>query len=153
MTSLAIAVPQIGLTSETFIRRHVESLLPGRTVVLTREASGPSPGWQTRRPVLTPTAATGAWRRLVRSVERARGLPPDAARTRRFLTRHQVEAVMGEYLDFSLGYLAVSRRVRALLRARPRLRRFRAVARPTMAASLPSPERSGRCRHGQPPEP
>jgi glycosyltransferase involved in cell wall biosynthesis len=113
MTSLAIAVPQLGLTSETFVRRHVEDLLPGRTVVVTRDPSGASPGWRTTRPVLTASAATGSWRRLVRSVEHVRGLPPDAMRTQRFLTQHRVEAVLGEYLDFSLAYLAVSRRVGA----------------------------------------
>jgi glycosyltransferase involved in cell wall biosynthesis len=113
MTSLAIAVPQIGHPSETFVRRHVESLLPGRTVVLTRDASGPSPAWLTRCPVLAATAETGSWRRLVRFVEHARGVSHDAARTQRFLTRHQVEAVMGEYLDFSLRYLEIALRVGA----------------------------------------
>ena len=113
MTSLAIAVPQIGLTSETFVQRHVESLLPTRTVVLTREPTGPSPRWRASCPVLTATAATGSWRRVVHSIEHARGLPPDAGRTRRFLIHHRVEAVMGEYLDFSLGYLTLSRRIGA----------------------------------------
>ena len=112
-TSLAIAVPQVGLTSETFVQRHVEDLLPGRTVVLTRQGGGPSSSWQTTRPVLATPAATSSWRRLVRSIESVRRLPPDAVHTQRFLTRHRVEAVMGEYLDFSLGYLAVSRRVGA----------------------------------------
>ena len=83
-TSLAIAVPRIGLTSETFVQRHVEQLLPRRTVVLTREPSGTAPvPWHTSRPVLTPVAASGAWHRFVRSLENARGMPPDAGRTRR----------------------------------------------------------------------
>jgi glycosyltransferase involved in cell wall biosynthesis len=63
--------------------------------------------------VLATPAPTTSWRRLVHSIENARRLPPDAARTGRFLTRHRVEAVMGEYLDFSLGYLGVARRVGA----------------------------------------
>jgi glycosyltransferase involved in cell wall biosynthesis len=113
MTSLAIAVPRIGLTSETFVQRHVESLLPNRTVVLTREPTGSSPRWLASCPVLTTTAATGSWRRFLHSIEHARGLPPDARRARRFLVEHRVEAVMGEYLDFSLAYLTLARRVGA----------------------------------------
>jgi glycosyltransferase involved in cell wall biosynthesis len=112
--SLAVAVPQIGLTSETFVQRHVEQLLPDRTVVLTREprhVGGAS--WQTSRPVLMPAAARSALHRIVRTLESARGMPPDAGRTRRFLVQHRVEAVMGEYLDFALGYLGLARRVGA----------------------------------------
>jgi glycosyltransferase involved in cell wall biosynthesis len=113
-TSLAIAVPQIGLTSETFVRRHVEHLLPDRTVVLTREprnvAGAP---WHTSCPVLTPVAPRSAWHRIVRSLEHARGMPPDSGRTRRFLSHHRVEAMMGEYLDFALCYLGLARRIGA----------------------------------------
>ncbi len=113
-TSLAIAVPQIGLTSETFVQRHVEQLLPNRTVVLTREPRNISGApWHTSRPVLTPGTARSAWHRIVRSLENARGMPPDAGRTRRFLVHHRVEAVMGEYLDFALCYLGLSRRIGA----------------------------------------
>ena len=113
-TSLAIAVPQVGLTSETFVQRHVEQLLPHRTVVLTREPRHVGEtSWQTSRPVLMPGAARSALHRIVRSLERARGMPPDAGRTRRFLVQHRVEAVMGEYLDFALGYLGLARRVGA----------------------------------------
>ena len=111
---LAIAVPQVGLTSETFVQRHVEQLLPERTVVLTREPRnvGVAP-WHTSCPVLTPAAPRSAWHRIVRSLEYARGMPPDAGRTRRFLSHHRVEAVMGEYLDFALCYLGLARRIGA----------------------------------------
>jgi len=112
-TSLAIAVPRLGLTSETFVRRHVEDLLPGRTVVLTRQGAEPSSSWQTTRPVLATPAPRSSWRRLLHSIDNARRLPPDAARTQRFLTRHRVEAVMGEYLDFALCYLGLARRIGA----------------------------------------
>ena len=113
-TSLAVAVPQLGLTSETFVQRHVEQLLPQRTVVLTREPRnvGGAP-WHTSCPVLTPAAPRSAWHRIVRSLEYARGMPPDAGRTQRFLSHHRVEAVMGEYLDFALCYLGLSRRIGA----------------------------------------
>jgi len=113
-TSLAIAVPQIGLTSETFVQRHVEQLLPNRTVVLTREPHNVvGAPWHTSCPVLTPVAGRSAWHRIVRSLENARGMPPDVGRTRRFLEHHHVEAVMGEYLDFALCYLGLSRRIGA----------------------------------------
>jgi hypothetical protein len=96
------------------VQRHVEQLLPQRTVVLTREPRnvGGAP-WHTSCPVLTPAAPRSAWHRIVRSLEYARGMPPDAGRTRRFLSHHRVEAVMGEYLDFALCYLGLSRRIGA----------------------------------------
>jgi glycosyltransferase involved in cell wall biosynthesis len=112
--SLAIAAPQIGLPSETFVRRHVEDLLPGRTVVLTHEpADSLAPHWRASCPVFTLTAARSSWQRLVHPLDHARGLPPNAGRLRRFLTHHGVEAIMGEYLDFSLCYLGVARRIGA----------------------------------------
>src|SRR5262245_9456706 len=98
--SLAIAAPQIGLPSETFVRRHVEDLLPGRTVVLTQEPTGSvAPHWRVSCPVFILTAARSPWRRLAHRLEQARGLPPNAGRIQRFLVRHGVEAMMGEYLD------------------------------------------------------
>jgi glycosyltransferase involved in cell wall biosynthesis len=112
--SLAIAAPQIGLPSETFVRRHVEDLLPGRTVVLTQEpTTGGTPHWRASGPVFTLTAPRSSWRRLVHRLEHARGLPPNARPLQRFLALHGVEAIMGEYLDFSLCYLGLARRIGA----------------------------------------
>ncbi|MBP2673621.1 MAG: glycosyl transferase group 1, partial [Deltaproteobacteria bacterium] len=39
---LAIVCPQVGAPSETFIRKHIESLMPGRTVLLTGNVLDPS---------------------------------------------------------------------------------------------------------------
>jgi hypothetical protein len=42
--TLAIIAPQIGALSETFIRRHMEDLLPGNTVVVAGTNKGPYAG-------------------------------------------------------------------------------------------------------------
>jgi glycosyltransferase involved in cell wall biosynthesis len=113
-TSLAIAVPQVGLTSETFVQRHVEDLLPGRTVVLTRQGSNASSSWQTtRRAGRRPPRAW--WRRLALDRERAPAAP-DAARTGASSPVTGSRRSRGEYLDFALDYLAVRARRRASTR-------------------------------------
>jgi hypothetical protein len=56
---LAIFAPQLGTASETFIRRHVEDLLPGRTVVVARNSKTVFDGyWRPQCPVLFMDAPT-----------------------------------------------------------------------------------------------
>jgi colanic acid/amylovoran biosynthesis glycosyltransferase len=98
--TLAVFVTQIGAVSETFIRRHVEDLAPGRTVVVTRYSSDALRGrWHAPGSVLQ----LDRWgsRPTVR-IARRLGIAVDGLRMQalaRFLRRHGVEAVLGEYLD------------------------------------------------------
>ena len=97
---LAVFTPQLGTVSETFIRRHVEDILPARTVAVALRSSHPMGG---RWPVPCPTLYLDWWqlrpsarilRRLGVTVERLR-----AQAVARFLRRHRVDIVLGEYLD------------------------------------------------------
>ena len=50
---LAIFTPQIGAFSETFIRRHIERLLPGEVAVVTQTTKKPYAGnWSIDAPLL-----------------------------------------------------------------------------------------------------
>lgn len=112
---LCILAPHIGLQSETFIRRHMQDLLPGGTVVIAGQADPPLAGhWQVQCPTLvlnripTPRFRT----QLLRACLQKLGRPPadtmvDAVRC--FLREHGVEVIMGEYLDYCLPWLDLAR--------------------------------------------
>jgi hypothetical protein len=88
--TLAVFIPQLGTVSETFIRRHVEDLLPGWTVAVARNSGPPFGGrWEARCPVL----AIDRWALAlpVRLARRA-GVPEARLRdtaVRRFLRQHR----------------------------------------------------------------
>lgn len=111
---LAIIAPQIGAHSETFIRRHMTDLLPGRTVVIAGSASGPYGGhWSVDVPTLLldrlapPSTPTRLLRALRRGLGRKRiDSAVDAARW--FLKQQRVEVALGEYLDLSLPWLPIA---------------------------------------------
>src|SRR5437660_92931 len=97
MRTLAVFTPQLGAVSETFIRRHVDDLLPGRTVVVAAQAT-PGHAEQPDR-----TLFLDRWRRRP-SVRVARRLHVPESRLRdaavsKFLRTQAVEVVLGEYLD------------------------------------------------------
>jgi colanic acid/amylovoran biosynthesis glycosyltransferase len=98
--TLAIFTSQLGTASETFIRRHIEDVMPGRTVVIAQNSRSSFDGfWQASCPVLfldrwalrLPVRIAG---RLGKSKVRMR---EDAVE--RFLRQHGVSLVLGEYLD------------------------------------------------------
>jgi colanic acid/amylovoran biosynthesis glycosyltransferase len=99
-TTLAVFTSQLGTVSETFIRRHVEDLLPGRTVAVARHSRPPLGGrWEAPCPVLfLDRWALGLPVRLARRAGVPEARLRDAA-VERFLRRHNVGVVLGEYLD------------------------------------------------------
>ncbi len=110
-TPLAVVAPQIGARSETFVRRHMEDLLPSGTSVIVHSARPPYAGhWTVDAPLLNlnePDPALG-WR------PRPRWLPPRANPdgfdiARWFLRKHEVRVLMVEYLDVALTWLPVAR--------------------------------------------
>jgi glycosyltransferase involved in cell wall biosynthesis len=105
-TKLAVFTPQVGTVSETFVRRHIEDIMPSRTVVVARRSSHPMGGrWAAHCPVLfldrwelRPTIRV--LRRLGFSNER---LSAKAMAT--FLRRQRVDVVLGEYLDHFIDFV------------------------------------------------
>jgi len=112
---LAIFSPVVGAVSETFIRRHMEDLLPGGTVVVAQSAAPPRAGhWSVASPVLTVNGAGPAGvRRFVRAVARELGWARRDGHqsVERFLKIHGVRVGIGEYLDASLSWLAIARKL------------------------------------------
>src|SRR4051794_29098136 len=95
--TLAVCVPVLGLPSETFIRRHVERLAPGRTVVISRRPAPAGPGrWDGGCPVLWLDEVGDAW-----------GGEAERDALASFLAEHGVRSVLAEYLDIWLPFLDV----------------------------------------------
>jgi glycosyltransferase involved in cell wall biosynthesis len=98
--NLAIFTSNVGTASETFIRRHIQDLLPGRTVVVARNAAVPFGGyWEAECPVLF--LDRWASRFPVRAAGRA-GVSKEYLRNMtvtRFLRQHGTTVAFGEYLD------------------------------------------------------
>jgi glycosyltransferase involved in cell wall biosynthesis len=99
---LAIFVMQLRSTSETFIRRHVEGLAPGRTIAVARmtglPALPPCPSfvvdqWELRLPVRL-AARIGVSQEWLLS-----------ASIKSFLRWHEVHVVLGEYMDQFLDFV------------------------------------------------
>jgi glycosyltransferase involved in cell wall biosynthesis len=92
---LAVLVPVVGQPSETFLRRHVEQLLPGGTVVVARR-SAPQGTWSPDVPTLWLDELGDDW---------GGAREQDAVAT--FLRAQGVRAVLAEYLDIWLPFLPV----------------------------------------------
>jgi colanic acid/amylovoran biosynthesis glycosyltransferase len=109
---LAVFTLQLGALPETFIRLHVESLLPGRTVAVARYSSHPMGGyWEASCPVLF--LDRWAIRLPVRLARRA-GMSEGqlyASRIGRFLREHKVRMVIGEYLDQFIDFVPLLERM------------------------------------------
>jgi colanic acid/amylovoran biosynthesis glycosyltransferase len=94
---LAVFTPQLGAS---FINRHVEDLFPGRTVVVARDNTRiPANVWEGSCPVFfLDRWALGLPVRLARRMGVRELWLRDAA-VERFLRRHAVRVVLGEFLD------------------------------------------------------
>jgi glycosyltransferase involved in cell wall biosynthesis len=110
---LAVLSLNLGVPSETFIRRHVRDLLPGGTVVIA-ESGGPANGrhWHTNYPAffLESVRKPRFRQQVVRAVAQRLGwrTPDEAQLSKRFLQRSRVKVILGEYLDQSLPWLSVA---------------------------------------------
>jgi len=107
---LAVFTPDHpSLLQATFIQRHAERLLPGRTVLL-----APAPdGWtgSPDRPELDLRRINGGrlrWQ-AAHGFCRQFGWKLDHWMIQRFLRRHGVEVIMSEYLDTSVQWLDMAR--------------------------------------------
>ena len=112
---LAILAPDvIGCRAATFIRRHMQDLLPGGTAVVARapDIESTASDWTADVPVLDLATIVGGrlrWQ-LAHAVAKQVGLKLDKLMVERFWKQHQVQVVMGEYLDFGLEWFDVARK-------------------------------------------
>jgi glycosyltransferase involved in cell wall biosynthesis len=113
IAKLAIFTSQLGTASETFIRRHVEDLLPGSTVVVARNSTTAFDGyWHPQCPVLF--LDRWARRLLVRLAGRV-GVSQRRLREvtlARFLRQHGATVILGEYLDQFADFVPLLDRMR-----------------------------------------
>jgi glycosyltransferase involved in cell wall biosynthesis len=117
---LAVTTPHIGAPSETFIRRHVQDLLPSGTAVVAGGASQPHAyQWKVAGPCLLLDMAANASNSKAGFLSRAKwvaarrfGLRPYeralAGLVKRFLRKYSVQVILGEYLNDSLLWLTVA---------------------------------------------
>jgi colanic acid/amylovoran biosynthesis glycosyltransferase len=115
---LAVLTYQLGSFSETFIKRHIEDLMPGQTVVVTGiERDGYGGHWTVDCPSLI---LEHLQRRRLRQMVVDAALQTLRLRTARaddqalavveqFLKRHGVRAALGEYLHLSLRWIDMMR--------------------------------------------
>ncbi len=104
--TLAVFTPQLGTVSETFIRRHVEDVLPGRTAVVAGRLDG---GLESTFEASYPVLFLDGWARRP-SIRLARRAGASEARMReaavaRFLRRNGVKLVLGEYLHYFVDFV------------------------------------------------
>ncbi len=113
-TPLAVLAPSVGVPSETFIRRHMQDLAPGRTAVVTGTVVPAAQAtWGVRPPLLAlDSVPAGLAVRASRALGRKFGRSlqePWLPSLRGFLEHHQVEVLLGEYLSYSLAFLPLAR--------------------------------------------
>jgi glycosyltransferase involved in cell wall biosynthesis len=110
-TPLAVLLPAVGALSESFLRRHVVDLSPGRVVVV---ADFELPHWRANCPSLILDQKSGLLRRVDARLRARLGLPQDRVprrhrvAVRNFLKEHQVRVILAEYLDYSVKWLPLA---------------------------------------------
>jgi len=112
VAKLAVFTAHLGAMTETFVRRHVQDLWPGDTVVVTRQATHHTGGlWEAGCPALQLDSLATRWpSRLARRAGRPWSALRDEA-VANFLRRHRVEVVLGEYLDVFVDFIPVLERL------------------------------------------
>jgi len=114
-TPLAVFAPVLGARSETFIRRHMQDLLAGKTAVVAESCDPPHGGaWTVPAPtlVLNRIHSGGVPRLLLDGARRRLSGKTWAEMTddtvRAFLREHRVRAIIGEFLSWSLRWVDVA---------------------------------------------
>jgi glycosyltransferase involved in cell wall biosynthesis len=110
-TSLAIFSEHIGEFNHSYIRRHINGLLPGRTVLVTSgRKRSPITCWEAECPTLTMSRIMP--NTMIGSIARKVGwnFEQDLVKrfTRRFFKEHRVEVMIGEFLDLSLPWIEIA---------------------------------------------
>ena len=113
--NLAITSPFLGAVSETFIRRHIVALAPGRTSVIALNNTPQSEiHWEVKCPTLLLEKPDFSQLGLPSFLNNFSTEFPIVAQhflVRRFLQKHHINIIMGEYLDWSLRFLPLARKL------------------------------------------
>ena len=111
---LAVLSKSFGKRSETFIHRHMLELLPCKTAVVVHQRERHGDSTAARLPLLVLGESVRDWRwharRWLYRVKISR-LSPVQAEVCRFLTAHGVTTVLSEYLNHSLEWLDVAKKL------------------------------------------
>jgi len=114
-TNLAIFTPTLGAVSETFIRRHIVDLAPGRTAVIARRNNPPSDRhWEVRCPTLIlekPDFSQLGLPTFLNNFSRPFPLEIQNYLVRRFFKKYNINVVMSEYLDWSLQLFPLAKKL------------------------------------------
>jgi colanic acid/amylovoran biosynthesis glycosyltransferase len=113
---LAVISPNIGRISETFIRRFMQDLLPGQTVAIAKNLSTEDPNWKQTGPalILSRLPRIGLKRQVVEAVLWQLGWKSrdqEKSAIEHFLVSHGVKVILSNYLDESLPYFEIARRL------------------------------------------
>jgi len=114
---LAVMSSWIGLPSETFIYRHMTELLPGRTAVVVRRRAD---GTDAASPLLVTSEGRRHWRWMLRGGLYYLGMHrrgPTERMVEDFLVHHGTRVILSEYLNQSLVWLDLARRIGARIYA------------------------------------
>lgn len=111
---LCVIAPFIGAPSETFIRRHMNDILPGKTVVIaTSHLPKGQKFWGVNGPILQlRTFKSQIVKSLLDSISSligGRGFDYETFRVRQFLKKYKVRVIHSEYLDLSMKWLPIAR--------------------------------------------
>jgi colanic acid/amylovoran biosynthesis glycosyltransferase len=108
---LAIYTPSLGTPSETFIRKHIEHIAPGQSVVICDAISDHFSNWRCSKLPIYRTTSFLNWniKRLSQALS-CWPLPRNIDPLDRFLRRHKVRVVLGEFMNH---FLPVYRQLRS----------------------------------------
>ena len=114
---LAICTPHIGVLSETFIKRHIQDLWPGRTVVIANTLDPRHHAWRVDCPILAlDQIQRGTLTKVSNALARILGInePIDVvfSAVKHFCKQHNVQLMLGEYLSDSFFYFQYARKLK-----------------------------------------
>ena len=111
---LAVISNSIGILSETFIYRHMAELLPGKTIVVAREKPPHLNEEVIPFPFLIIDPSKRDWHWFCRGslyLLKINSLSPVQTQVERYLKKNGVQVILSEYLDHSLRWLGVARKL------------------------------------------
>jgi glycosyltransferase involved in cell wall biosynthesis len=110
----AVISPRLGTRSETFIHRHMTELLPGKTAVVARTQEFESADFNFQFPYLILGQRKRNWHWLYWGslhFFKMSPLTPIQVRVEQYLRRHGVQIILSEFLNASLKWLYVARKL------------------------------------------
>jgi len=114
--TLAIVAPDVGVISETFIRRHMHDISPGHTVVVAQNSHGPLAGhWTVPGPRLVFNERLlhhGAYRAQQLICNKiGLSFPEEITFAKSFLKATGVNVIMAEYLNYSVPVINLAKQL------------------------------------------